>query len=298
MPLRDLLLGLLVIAIWALNIIVIKLGVSDMPPLLLTTLRLALVAALLAPFHPVARHQLPFLALLSVTFGVMNFALLIIGLGQAEAGTGALLVQMGTPFATLLAVIFLRERLGAKRLVGLLLSFGGIGVLAGGPTLPAPLPTALLLASALGWAVSQLLIKLGPKVSPMAMAGWIALFATPQLALASWWFEDNHWQAMLDAGLAGWGAVLYTALMSSILAYGIWFGLIRRHDVNRVVPLTLLVPVLAVILGIVLLGDSVNAYKLGGGGMVVAGVALIVIRFGPGRAPATPPVPTAVSKDP
>ena len=154
MPLRDLLLGLLVIAIWALNIIVIKLGVSDMPPLLLTTLRLALVAALLVPFHPVARHQLPFLALLSVTFGVMNFALLIIGLGQAEAGTGALLVQMGTPFATLLAVIFLRERLGAKRLVGLLLSFGGIGVLAGGPTLPAPLPTALLLASALGWAVS------------------------------------------------------------------------------------------------------------------------------------------------
>ncbi|USZ48943.1 DMT family transporter [Halomonas sp. DN3] len=298
MPLRDLLLSLLVIVIWALNIIVIKLGVSDMPPLLLTTLRLALVAALLVPFHPVARHQLPFLALLSVTFGVMNFALLIIGLGQAEAGTGALLIQMGTPFATLLAVIFLKERLGAKRLVGLLLSFGGIGVLAGGPSLPAPLPTTLLLASALGWAVSQLLIKRGPKVSPMAMAGWIALFATPQLALASWWFEDNHWQAMLDAGLAGWGAVLYTALMSSILAYGIWFGLIRRHDVNRVVPLTLLVPVLAVILGIVLLGDSVDAYKLGGGGMVVAGVALIVIRFGPRRAPATPPVPNAPRKDP
>ncbi|WP_442487536.1 DMT family transporter [Halomonas litopenaei] len=298
MPLRDLLLSLLVIVIWALNIIVIKLGVSDMPPLLLTTLRLALVAALLVPFHPVARHQLPFLALLSVTFGVMNFALLIIGLGQAEAGTGALLIQMGTPFATLLAVIFLKERLGAKRLVGLLLSFGGIGVLAGGPSLPAPLPTTLLLASALGWAVSQLLIKRGPKVSPMAMAGWIALFATPQLALASWWFEDNHWHAMLDAGLAGWGAVLYTALMSSILAYGIWFGLIRRHDVNRVVPMTLLVPVLAVILGIVLLGDSVDAYKLGGGGMVVAGVALIVIRFGPRRAPATPPVPNAPRKDP
>ncbi len=74
MPLRDLSIGLGVIVIWALNIIVIKVGVTDMPPLLLTTLRFALVALLLVPFHPVARHQLPFLALLSLTFGTLHFA--------------------------------------------------------------------------------------------------------------------------------------------------------------------------------------------------------------------------------
>ena len=50
MPLRDLLLGLFVIAIWALNIIVIKVGVAELPPLLLTTLRFTLVAVLLVPF--------------------------------------------------------------------------------------------------------------------------------------------------------------------------------------------------------------------------------------------------------
>jgi len=287
LPLRDLLLGFAVILIWALNIIVIKVGVIEMPPMLLTTLRFALVAALLVPFYPVSRHQLPFLALLSVTFGSLHFALLIIGLEQAEAGTGALLVQMGTPFATLLAVIFLKERLGAKRLTGLLLSFSGVAVLAGGPTLPAPLPTALLLASALGWAISQLLIKRGPKIAPMALAGWMALFATPQVALGSWLLEDHQWQAMSHAGIAGWGAVGYTAVMSSIVAYGLWFGLLRRHDVNRLVPMTLLVPVLAVVLGVVLLGDSLGPHKLGGGALVVAGVALIVIRFRPRRPPTT-----------
>ena len=103
MPLRDLLLGLFVIAIWALNIIVIKVGVAELPPLLMTTLRFMLVAVLLVPFYPVARVQLPFLLLLSITFGSLHFALLFIGLEHAEAGTGALLVQMGTPFATLLA---------------------------------------------------------------------------------------------------------------------------------------------------------------------------------------------------
>ncbi|HBN61826.1 MAG TPA: EamA family transporter, partial [Halomonas sp.] len=65
MPLRDFLLGLLVIVIWSLNIIVIKVGVAELPPLLMTTLRFILVAALLVPFYPVARAQLPFLVLLS-----------------------------------------------------------------------------------------------------------------------------------------------------------------------------------------------------------------------------------------
>ena len=188
MPLRDLLLGLLVIVIWSLNIIVIKVGVAELPPLLMTTLRFILVAALLVPFYPVARAQLPFLVLLSITFGSLHFALLFIGLGQAEAGTGALLVQMGTPFATLLAVVFLKEKLGPKRLAGLLLSFAGVVVLAGGPTLPSPLPLTILLLSAFGWAVSQLLIKRGPPIAPLALAGWVALFAVPQVALGSWLF--------------------------------------------------------------------------------------------------------------
>lgn len=283
MPLRDVLLGLTVVAIWALNIIVIKVGVAEIPPLLLMTLRFILVAALLVPFYPVHRHQLPFLALLSVTFGTLHFALLFIGLSQAEAGTGALLVQMGTPFATLLAVIFLKERLGPKRLAGLLLSFAGVVVLAGGPTLPTALPLALLLLSALGWAISQLLIKQGPNLPPMALAGWVALFAVPQVALGSLLFERGQVEAIVNAGWAGWGAVLYTAVMSSIAAYGLWYGLLRRHPVNRVVPLTLLVPVAAVFLGALLLDDTLGIHKLGGGGLVVAGIALIILRFGPRR---------------
>lgn len=276
---RDLLLGLAVVAIWALNIIVIKLGVAEIPPLLMTTLRFILVAMLLVPFHPVPRHQMPFLMLLSATFGTLHFAFLFIGLGQAEAGTGALLVQMGMPFATLLAVIFLKERLGPRRIAGLVLSFAGVVVLAGGPTLPTPLPLSLLLLSALGWAISQLLIKRGPNIAPLALAGWVALFAVPQVALGSLLFERDHLEALRQAGWAGWGAVFYTAVMSSIVAYGVWYGLLRRHPVNRVVPLTLLVPLLAVILGVLLLGDTLGIHKLVGGGLVVAGIALIVLRF-------------------
>ncbi|MGC3872657.1 DMT family transporter [Halomonas sp. GXIMD04776] len=279
MPLRDLLLGLVVIIIWALNIIVIKVGVADMPPLLLMTLRFMLVAVLVVPFTRIDRNQLPWLLLLSITFGGLHFPLLFIGLGQAEAGTGALLVQMGTPFATLLAAAFLKERLDLRRWLGLTFSFAGIVVLAGGPSLPAPLPTTLLLASAFFWAVSNLLIKVAPPIAPFTLAGWIALFAIPQVALGSWIFENDQLAVLSRASWAGWGAVFYTAVMSSIVAYTLWYRLLQKHPVSRVVPLSLLMPVFAVLLGMWLLGDSLGINKLAGGIMVVVGLAIINVRF-------------------
>ncbi|WP_353979953.1 EamA family transporter [Salinicola endophyticus] len=275
MPLKDLSIGLGVIAIWALNIIVIKLGVAEMPPLLVMVLRFMLVAALVVPFTRITRAQLRWVLLLSITFGGLHFPLLFVGLEHAEAGTGALLVQMGTPFATLLAALFLREKLGPRRIAGLVLAFGGVVVLAGGPSLPPPLSTALLLASALAWAVSTLIIKLAPPIPPLTLTGWIALFATPLVALGSALFESGQWQAIQHAGWAGWGAVVYTAVMSSIAAYGLWYRLLQKHPVNRVVPLTLLMPVFAVALGVWLLDDPLGMHKVVGGLLVIAGLAVI-----------------------
>ena len=72
------------------------------------------------------------------------------------------------------------------------------------------------------------------------MTGWISLFAIPLVALGSWIFEDDQWLALHQASWAGWGAGVYTALMSSIAAYGLWYRLLQKHPVSRVVPLTLL----------------------------------------------------------
>ncbi|MGM8851566.1 DMT family transporter [Salinicola halophyticus] len=279
MPLKHLLIGLGIIAIWAFNIIVIKVGIEDLPPLLVTVLRFMLVAVLVVPFTRISRRQLPWILVLAVTFGGLHFPLLFLGLQRSEAGTGALLVQMGTPFATLLAAIFLKEKLGSRRIVGLILAFGGVVVLAGGPSLPPPASTALLLASAFFWAVSTMIIKLAPPIAPLTLTGWISLFAIPLVALGSWLFEDHQWQAIQQAGWAGWGAVVYTAVMSSIAAYGLWYWLLQKHPVSRVVPLTLLMPVFAVILGVWLLGDPLGFNKLAGGAMVIAGLAVINIRF-------------------
>lgn len=276
MPLRDKLLAVAVICLWALNMIVIKLGVAELPPMLTTALRFTLVSALLVPFTRLSRRQLPGVLLVSVTFGTIHFGLLFAALEHAEAGTSAVVIQLGAPIATLLACLWLHEPLGLVRLAGLVISVAGIVILAAGPTLPPPLSLVLLVVSASGWAVTNLIVKQMPGIRPMTMMGWSSLFSVPQLLLASWIFEADRWGMVATAGWNGWFSVLYSAVGSSIIAYGIWYWLLQRHSINAVVPYSMLNPLLTVLFGIMLIGDDPSPVKIIGALVMVVGVALIL----------------------
>ncbi|GAB4070998.1 EamA family transporter [Ancylobacter sonchi] len=276
MPFRDKLLALTVVCLWALNMIVIKLGVAEIPPMLMTALRFIMVSALLVPFTRITLRQLPGVLLVSFTFGTLHFGLLFTALEHAEAGTSAVVLQLGAPIATVLACLLLREPLGLARTAGLLISVAGILVLAAGPTLPPPYALALLLVSASGWAVTNLIVKQVEGIRPMAMMGWSSLFSVPQLLLASWIFEADHWGMLATAGWNGWFSVVYSAVGSSIIGYGIWYWLLQRHSINAVVPYSMLNPLLTVLFGIVLIGDDPSPVKMIGALIMVVGVALIL----------------------
>lgn len=288
MPLRDYLLILLVIAIWGLNFVVIKVGVETFPPFLMTVMRFSIVAACVVPFAKVPWHAMRWLALLSVTFGSLHFGLLFVGLKGMDGSTGALLAQLGVPFSALLAAVFLGDRLGPWRLGGLALAFLGAAVLAGEPRLPAAGPFVLMVISTLAWAVSNLFIRKLAGVHPLTVTGWICLLAVPQTALWSYLFEDGQWQAVRTAPWLAWGALLYVALGSSMLAYSVWYHLLGKHPVNQVVPFNLAAPVLGVLASAALLGEPLTWYKLVGGALTIAGVGTILIRQGR-RAPVVPP---------
>ncbi|MBA2814527.1 DMT family transporter [Candidatus Pantoea persica] len=279
MALRHFFLVLMVVSIWAFNNVAIKWGLLELPPLFLTFMRFVVVAIVLIPFCRITRQQLPWLVALAFTFGFMHFSLLFVGMRYTDAGTGAIVVQLGTPIAMLLAMAVLKERLKPVQLVGIAISLSGVAVLSGSPTIPAWWVLCILLCSATGWAVSNLIVKKSPPIKPLTMTGWLAFLAVPIVGLSSYIMESSQLYALSHAGWRGWFGILYSALASSIVADTIWYSLLKKYNVNLIMPYSLLTPVLSVLMGIVVLGDSLNSFKIIGASLVVCGTAVAVLNL-------------------
>lgn len=277
--LRHFLLVLMVVSIWAFNNVAIKWGLLDLPPLFMTFMRFVVVALILIPFTRITRAQLPWLAALAFTFGFMHFSLLFVGISYTDAGTGAVLVQLGTPIAMLLAWAILKEKLSLVQLSGIAISLSGVVVLTGSPTIPAWWVLALLLTSACGWAISNLIVKKAPPIKPLTMTGWLSFMAIPIVGLTSWLTEAHQIDALLHASWRGWFGIFYSAIASSVVAYSLWYALLKQYNVNLLMPYSLLTPVLAVIMGVLVLGDSMNMFKIVGSLLVVCGTAIAVINI-------------------
>ena len=114
-------------------------------------------------------------------------------------------------------------------------------------------------------------------VSVFVLQGWIAVCATPTLALLSLLFERGQWVALQTATWLELAAPLYSAIGASLIGHGILYYLLGRYPVGVTTPLMLLSPVLAVGFGVWLWGDTLT-WKLAMGGLLtLAGLAVITI---------------------
>lgn len=292
MPLKDWLLAICVVTLWGLNFIAVKVAVQTIPPFLLTAIRFALVAAVLAPLFRPARPQWKGIIGIAVVLGIGHFGLMFVGVSGMDAASAAIITQLGVPFSALVAWVAFGEKLGLGRAIGLILAFSGVALLAGEPSLPSLLPVLILVAAMVAWAVSNVQVKRLGDINPLALNGWMAVFAAPMLLALSLALESGH--AQLPARLlADWkplAGLAYTVIASSLVAYTLWYGLLARHPMNRVVPVTLLGPVVAVAGGVLVLGETLTWQKLVGGAITICGVA-VVLFLGGVRQPSAEPEP-------
>jgi O-acetylserine/cysteine efflux transporter len=149
-----------------------------------------------------------------------------------------------------------------------------------------PLAIALVALSAMLWAVAAIQAKRLPKLSPLALNAWMALITMPVLIVLSAALETEHYGEFLVPDWRLHASLVYMAFASSVIGYGIWFYLLRRHPVNRTAPFLLLVPLIGVISSVLTLGEPLTWRTLISGTITFAGVALIVI-----RRPAAVPAP-------
>ena len=288
---RDLALAALLVCVWGVNFAVIKIGVVDVPPLLLGALRFMLAAfpALLffKPPPVPLRWYLAYGLLMCVgQFGLL-FTAIHVGM---PSGLASLVLQSQSFFTLLLAAWWLRERWGAHQLTGLLLAGAGLVLIgtAHGASMPL-LGFVLTVLAALSWACGNIVTRLvsqHPAMrNPRAQLGfvvWAALVPPLPFLALSLVFEglDAITQALTQLQWRSFAVVAYLAWMATLLGYGLWTWLMSRYPANRVAPFTLLVPLVGLSTGWLVFDEALQWKHLAGGALLMAGLLLNV--FGAG----------------
>jgi len=289
---------LLLAAIWGASFLFMRIASAELGALPTAALRVAIASLFLWPILRLRgqsellwRHWRPLLFV-----GVLNsgipFALYAFAVLHISTGLSAILNATVPLFGALVAWGWLGERPGLSRSLGLAIGFGGIVLLAGDqvgfkPDASGLSPVWAVLAC-LGATTCYALAanftkKHIPPLPSLVIATGSQIGATLALALPALWWHPGHLP-----GLQTWGALLALGVLCSGVAYILYFRLIERAGPSRALTVTFLIPVFAVVYGVLLLGESVTPWMLLCGAIVLAGTALAsgLVRW-PGAARAT-----------
>ena len=289
MPPRHALAAVGVMVVWGMNFVVIEKGLVGVPPLVFVALRF-MVVLLALPF--VARPDVPWRHLLAVgtAMSLGQFALLYsaIAVGMPP-GLASLVLQVQAIITVVLAALVLGERPLPVQVGGVVLGLVGLAVVAlgRGGRVPA-VALVLAVAAAASWAVGNVLVRRLALPGGLGVTVWSAVVVPlPLLALAlvvDGPARVSH--ALTHLSAANLLSTAYTAVLASLVGYGVWNWLLGRYAASTVAPFTLLVPVVGIATAWLVNGERPNGFGALGGALLVLGVAAVALgpRLGVSRA--------------
>ena len=267
-------------ALWGLNFLAGKLGTEVFGPLMFSTLRFTVVLLLLFPFIRVVQGQMKLIVLIGLCLGAGHYSIMFYALYLGDnVSSIAIAAQLTVPFSTILAILFLGERIRLIRVFAITLSFLGVVVIGFEPIGPEHL-LALLAATvaAAVMAVAAILMRRLAGVGVFNLQGWIALVSTSVLALLTWMFEAHSLIELRNIPFEHYWTPLYSAIGATIIGHGSLYYLLQRYEVNHVAPFITLSSLFAVIFGIIFMGEVLTVNIVIGGLLTLLGVTVIALR--------------------
>ena len=278
MPFKDIILALSVPVLWGIGFTITKVGMEQFPPMLINGLRWGLTGLILVWWFPIPIKYFKTIALVSIVGCTIQYSLTYSGLNLINASSAILFVQCEVPFGIIVAYFYLKERPEIKNLIGIIIAFVGLLVLSGAPSLEGKyIGVVLLLVGTFTWSLGQVIVKeVSENLNGVALTAWIGILAGPQLILGSQIIEGNVYKNIVSANYEAWLIVLYLGILMNCLGYSAWYYVLGRYEVNKIMPIMLLLPVTGVISAIILLGERPEIDTYIGGIIIILGVSLIL----------------------
>jgi drug/metabolite transporter (DMT)-like permease len=271
--------------LWGGTFFFAEVALEEVRPLTLVFARVGLAAVALVLAVYATGRRMPASGALWATFfamGALNnlipFSLIFWGQTRITGGLAAIL-NATTPLFTVVLAHFLTrdEKMTPHRLGGLLLGFLGVTVMIG-PAVLREVGVQLLaqiavLGAALSYALAGIFGRRFKDVPPLVSAAG-QVTATTVMMLPVVLLLEGAWSVPI-LGLWTWNAILGLALLSTALAYLIYFRILASAGATNLLLVTFLIPVSAIILGATLLGERLEPQHFGGMALIGLGLAAI-----------------------
>lgn len=259
-------------------------ALRELPPLTLVLLRVLLAATILLPL--LCAQRLPFpkgwtgwrpFFLVALFNNVLPFSLIVTGQVYIPSGLASILNATTPLFTVVVMAAAGEEKLIIRRVLGVIVGLVGVVILRGsglGFASGQGLGVLLCLMAALSYGISALIARRAlSEQPPLANATFQLMASSLMMAVVAGIF-DRPWRLPMP-GVVTWLAVLGLAALSTALAYIVFFQILRRSGATNVMLVTLLVPVTAILLGSLVLGEPIAPREIAGA--LVIGTALLLI---------------------
>ena len=270
--------------IWGMAFVSIKYLEPVLDPVNLTLLRWFIASAaflVLAPFLGKLRQRfqmrdLPRLALVSFANVVSYHLTLNFSESSITAGLAVLITSMGPVFILILSWIFIGERHGRRVILAVSVAFAGAVILSAGSGMDNGSSSVYGILEAAGTALSYSVFAvfskpLVGKYGAIPLTIWAGLLGTLMLTpLVSGAFIAQVSAMPLDA----WLAMLYLSLASTVIGYMIFYTLVNRGTLSKLAVQLYLIPLVGVVGGVLVLGESITAFTVAGGAAMLTAVAI------------------------
>jgi drug/metabolite transporter (DMT)-like permease len=281
MNLRDLIYLVLLGALWGGSFLFMRIAAPEFGPVPLIELRVAIAALFLVPLLAKSggfaelRLEWKRIFILGLLNSAVPFCLLSFAVLSLSAGFAAIVNASAPLWGGLIAVVWLGNRLNMVRVLGLLVGFAGVVILVwnevnldmGGSIYA--VPAALLAAFSYGFAANYAKKRLEHVGSVVVAAGSLIGAAIFLLPGAVWLWPDN------PVSLTAWASLIFMAVASTALANVLYFRLIASSGPTTAISVAYLIPIFAVIFGVVFIDEVLTPNMLAGGVIILLGTALV-----------------------
>ncbi len=285
----NIIVWLILCLIWGSTWLFIKIGLQDLPPVTFAAARFLLAVLILFPIIKVRKFPLPkkrsewkLLAFTGILQFSINYSLVFWSEQYISSGLAAVLQAMITVFGLVLAWIFLpSEKITRLKVFAVFLGIIGVAVIfieqLTVNSIMAFAGSAAIVIGAYAAAQASILVKAkGSGLHPASMVFAQMICGLPAIIIYALVAEGNplsfHWT---------WRAVIcvfYLTILGTITAFWLYYWLLVRIESTKAMMISLVTPLLAVIIGAVVLGEKLPPQTFFGGLLIIASIGLIVIR--------------------